>query len=275
MNLDLPPQGVPVHQVQYIWGKGVVAEKVIGTFNSSSAMAKAKRHLAALMALLCSTAVGAHDELPATVERVAPSIVRIAIDVAANVDDIADKSWPSPPKPSGVLPAGSGLIVDAAGYVLTTAHLIPVGGRVLVRLMDGREFPAALIGSDKRTDIAILKIEASGLSAARLGDARKLRLGERVFALGALPANVAIHVANGIVGAISAPDMVPGFISSTVPPGFMKSGSTLFNMTGEAVGINAVISLRTTGQSSVFAIPINDAMRVGGEMRRRAAEPSP
>jgi serine protease Do len=160
---------------------------------------------------------------------------------------------------------GSGFIVDSNGIVLTNAHVVDGADEVTVRTIDRREFRAKVLGVDKATDVAVLKIDAKNLPSVRVGDASKLRVGEWVVAIGA-PYGLEATVTSGIVSAKSRTlpgDSVVGFIQTdaAVNPG--NSGGPLFNLDGEVIGINSQIFSRSGGfQGLAFAIPINTALNV-------------
>lgn len=158
---------------------------------------------------------------------------------------------------------GSGVIIDDAGHILTNNHVIQGADEVQVTLNDGRVFPAKVIGNDRYTDIAVLKIDAPDLKPAALGDSGALRPGEWVLAVGS-PLGFDHTVTLGIVSAISrrVPDinMNLDFIQTdaAINPG--NSGGPLVNLDGEVIGINTAISGR--GQNIGFAIPISMAKSV-------------
>jgi serine protease Do len=165
---------------------------------------------------------------------------------------------------------GSGFIVSADGYILTNAHVVDSADEILVRLTDKREFKAKVVGADKRTDVALIKIEASGLPTVRLGDPNALKVGEWVVAIGS-PFGFDSSVTAGIVSAkgrsLPQENFVP-FIQTdaAINPG--NSGGPLFNMKGEVVGINSQIYSRSGGFMGIsFAIPIDVAMEVQGQLR--------
>ncbi|MFT4190827.1 MAG: DegQ family serine endoprotease [Comamonas sp.] len=160
---------------------------------------------------------------------------------------------------------GSGFIINGDGIVLTNAHVVAGAKEVTVKLTDRREFQAKVLGSDARTDVAVLKIDASHLPTVRLGDVRSLKVGEWVLAIGS-PYGLENTVTAGVVSAKgrSLPDdsTVP-FIQTDVAVNPGNSGGPLFNSRGEVVGINSQIYSRTGGyQGLSFAIPIDLAMRV-------------
>jgi serine protease Do len=163
---------------------------------------------------------------------------------------------------------GSGFIVSSDGYILTNTHVVDNATRVIVRLTDRREFQARVVGSDDKSDVALLKIEARGLPTVRIGDASKLRPGEWVVAIGS-PFNFQNSVTAGIVSAIGRE--VPNasnynyvnFIQTDVAVNPGNSGGPLFNLSGEVVGINSQIYSNTGSYAGLsFAIPIDIAQGV-------------
>ncbi len=165
---------------------------------------------------------------------------------------------------------GSGFIVSQDGYLLTNAHVVDGADEVTVRLTDKREFKAKIIGADKRTDIALLKIEASGLPAVKMGEPGQLKVGEWVVAIGS-PFGFDNSVTAGIVSAkgrsLPQENYVP-FIQTDVAINPGNSGGPLFNMRGEVVGINSQIYSRSGGYMGVsFAIPIDVAMEIQNQLR--------
>ena len=167
--------------------------------------------------------------------------------------------------PRGV---GSGFIVSADGFVMTNAHVVEGADDVIVTLTDKREFKARIIGSDRRTDVAVVKIEATGLPAVKLGDAARVRVGEWVMAIGS-PFGLENTVTAGIVSAKQRDtgDYLP-FIQTDVAINPGNSGGPLINMRGEVIGINSQIYSRSGGfQGISFAIPIDEAVRVADQLR--------
>ena len=165
---------------------------------------------------------------------------------------------------------GSGFIISTDGFVLTNAHVVESAEEITVKLNDKREFKAKVIGSDKRTDIALIKIEATGLPAVRFGDPAKLKVGEWVIAIGS-PFGFENTVTAGIVSAkgrsLPQENFVP-FIQTdaAVNPG--NSGGPLFNMRGEVIGINSQIYSRTGGFMGLsFAIPIDVANDIASQLK--------
>jgi serine protease Do len=169
------------------------------------------------------------------------------------------------PQPRGV---GSGFILTADGYVMTNAHVVEGAEEVLVTLPDKREFKAKPVGFDKRTDVAVVKIEATGLPAVKIGDVSRLRVGEWVMAIGS-PFGLENSVTAGIVSAKQRDtgDYLP-FIQTDVAINPGNSGGPLINMRGEVVGINSQIYSRSGGFMGIsFAIPIDEAIRVSEQLR--------
>jgi serine protease Do len=163
---------------------------------------------------------------------------------------------------------GSGFIISPDGYVLTNAHVVADASEVTVKLTDRREFVAKVIGVDKRSDVALIKIAASGLPTVRFGDSSRLRPGQWVIAIGS-PFGFANSVTAGVVSATARPldeNAVP-FIQTdaAVNPG--NSGGPLFNVDGQVIGINAQIYSRTGGYMGMsFAIPIDLALNVKDQL---------
>ncbi len=184
---------------------------------------------------------------------------------------------PRPPGPGGQGPRdfesrslGSGFIISTDGYVLTNAHVVDSADEITVRLTDKREFKARVIGADRRTDLALIKIDATGLPAVRMGDPNRLKVGEWVVAIGS-PFGFDSTVTAGIVSAkgrsLPQENFVP-FIQTDVAINPGNSGGPLFNMRGEVVGINSQIYSRTGGFMGLsFAIPIDVAMEVQSQLR--------
>jgi len=165
---------------------------------------------------------------------------------------------------------GSGFILSADGFVMTNAHVVDGADEVLVTLTDKREFKARIVGADRRTDIAVVKLEATGLPFVKIGDSDRLKVGEWVVAIGS-PFGLENTVTAGIVSAKSRslPDgtYVP-FIQTDVAINPGNSGGPLFNLNGEVVGINSQIYSRSGGYMGIsFAIPIDEAIRVSDQLR--------
>ncbi len=173
-----------------------------------------------------------------------------------------------PPSPQNSVPThglGSGFIVDSDGIILTNAHVVSDADEVIVKLIDKREFKAKVLGIDKLSDVAVLKIEAKDLQTVKIGDPQNARVGEWVIAIGS-PFGFENTVTAGIISAKSRslPDegYVP-FLQTDVAVNPGNSGGPLFNTNGEVIGINSQIYSRSGGyQGLSFAIPINVAMNV-------------
>jgi serine protease Do len=168
-------------------------------------------------------------------------------------------------QPRGV---GSGFIISADGFVMTNAHVVEGADEVIVTLTDRRELKAKIIGSDRRTDVAVVKIEANGLPTVRIGDVNALKVGAWVMAIGA-PFGLDNTVTAGIVSAKQRDtgDYLP-MIQTDVAINPGNSGGPLLNMRGEVVGINSQIYSRSGGFMGIsFAIPIDEAMRVADQLR--------
>ena len=179
----------------------------------------------------------------------------------------AERGQPQPDEeqPRGV---GSGFILTADGFVMTNAHVVEGADEVIVTLPDKREFKAKIIGADKRSDVAVVKIEATGLPAVKIGDVNRLKVGEWVMAIGS-PFGLDNTVTAGIVSAKQRDtgDYLP-LIQTDVAINPGNSGGPLINMRGEVVGINSQIYSRSGGfQGISFAIPIDEAARVSDQLR--------
>ena len=172
---------------------------------------------------------------------------------------------PDESQPRGV---GSGFVLTNDGFIMTNAHVVEGADEVIVTLTDNREYKAKIIGADKRTDVAVVKIEATGLQAVKIGDINRLKVGEWVMAIGS-PFGLENTVTAGIV---SAKQRDTGdylsFIQTDVAINPGNSGGPLINMRGEVVGINSQIYSRSGGfQGISFAIPIDEAARVSDQLR--------
>ena len=227
-------------------------------------------------------------DFAALVEKEGPSVVNVSVIQTAGrgeaqlppgMDendpffDFFRRFMPQPPR-RGDAPiqqgVGSGFIISDDGYILTNRHVVDNADTVTVRLTDKREFKAKVIGTDARTDVALLKIEAKGLPEVPIGNANRIRVGEWVVAIGS-PFGFENTVTAGIISAINRalPDenFVP-FIQTDVAINPGNSGGPLFNMRGEVIGINSQIYSRTgTFAGLSFAIPIDVAMDVANQLR--------
>ncbi|HEY0842374.1 DegQ family serine endoprotease [Methylotenera sp.] len=165
---------------------------------------------------------------------------------------------------------GSGFVISSDGYILTNAHVVSDADEVIVKLSDKREFKAKIIGADKRTDVALVKIDATGLPKVVIGDPNKLKVGEWVAAIGS-PFGLENTMTAGIVSAkgraLPQENFVP-FIQTDVAINPGNSGGPLFNLAGEVVGINSQIYSRSGGSMGLsFSIPIDVALEVTNQLK--------
>lgn len=176
-----------------------------------------------------------------------------------------NRPQPEEEQPRGV---GSGFILSSDGLIMTNAHVVDGADEVLVTLTDKREFKAKIIGADKRSDVAVVKIEATGLPTIKVGDVSRLRVGEWVIAIGS-PFGLENTVTAGIVSAKQRDtgDYLP-FIQTDVAINPGNSGGPLINMRGEVVGVNSQIYSRSGGSMGIsFSIPMDEAVRVSDQLR--------
>ncbi len=163
---------------------------------------------------------------------------------------------------------GSGFILTADGYVMTNAHVVQGADEVIVTLTDKRELKAKLIGADQRSDVAVVKVEATGLPVVKVGDSTRARVGEWVMAIGS-PFGLENTVTAGIISAKQRDtgDLLP-LIQTDVAINPGNSGGPLVNMRGEVIGINSQIYSQSGGYMGIsFAIPIDEAVRVADQLR--------
>ncbi|KQT36368.1 DegQ family serine endoprotease [Methylophilus sp. Leaf414] len=165
---------------------------------------------------------------------------------------------------------GSGFIISSDGYILTNAHVVSEADEVLVKLSDKREFKAKIIGADKRTDVALIKIEATGLPKVVVGDPSALKVGEWVAAIGS-PFGLENTMTAGIVSAkgraLPQENYVP-FIQTDVAINPGNSGGPLFNLRGEVVGVNSQIYSKSGGSMGLsFSIPIDVAIDISNQLK--------
>ena len=179
------------------------------------------------------------------------------------------KRTPQPQEEEVQRGIGSGFIISNDGLVLTNAHVVEGADEVIVTLTDRREFKAKVLGADKRSDVAVLKVEATGLPYLRTGDSSKIRVGEWVIAIGS-PFNLENSVSAGIISAKARDtgDYLP-LIQTDVAVNPGNSGGPLINMRGEVVGINSQIATLSGGYNGIsFAVPIDEAIRVADQLRK-------
>jgi serine protease Do len=269
------------------FGIGAVTAERAGTFKRAAAEANPPTTVAVAPA---KTSAAALPDFADLVAQNGPAVVQISVSKDAQKvvgrgfrgipkdDDDNDmlppwfRNFPMPKAPEtpsrGV---GSGFIIGSEGIVLTNAHVVDGADEVTVRLTDRREFKAKVLGTDKTTDVAVLKIDAKNLPAVKIGDPDKTRVGEWVVAIGT-PYGLDNTVTSGIVSAKSRSlpgDSAVPFIQTdaAVNPG--NSGGPLFNMKGEVIGINSQIFSRSGGfQGVAFAIPIDVAMNVKDQIQQ-------
>ncbi len=228
------------------------------------------------------TAPVAGPDFSGIVGRYGPAVVNVSVEsnVRPTADDEPDQGAQTPemprrfgpPRQRGDRPMfglGSGFIVDPDGVILTNAHVVAGASHVTVRLTDQREFTAKVVGIDRPTDVAVLKIEARNLPVVVIGDVRRVHVGEWVLAIGS-PYGFDSTATAGIVSATarSLPHQayVP-FIQTDAPVNPGNSGGPLFNARGEVIGINSQIYTDTGGfQGLSFAVPIDVAMKIGKQL---------
>ena len=229
-----------------------------------------------------ATGASSSNFIADAVERVGPSVVRI--DASRRVvqrsprifDDpffrefFGDRGVPTEPRTRVEQGTGSGFIIDAAGLIITNAHVVEGADRVLVTLKDGREFAGEVLGEDPLTDVAVIRVEASELPVAALGNSEQLRPGEWAIAIGN-PLGLDNTVTAGIISAtgrsssqIRVPDKRVRFIQTdaAINPG--NSGGPLLNERGQVIGVNTAIIGGAQGLG--FAIPINTAQEIAQEL---------
>jgi serine protease Do len=172
----------------------------------------------------------------------------------------------TPQQPRRAQGQGSGFIISEDGYILTNNHVVGDADRMMVTMADGRQFAANLVGADPRSDVAVIRVEASGLPSLKMGDSSRVQAGEMVLAVGS-PFGLAGTVTSGIVSATGRDSMgiadYENFIQTdaAINPG--NSGGPLVNLQGEVIGINTAIASRTGGYMGIgFAIPINMARAI-------------
>ncbi|PWL16373.1 serine endoprotease DegQ [Falsochrobactrum shanghaiense] len=235
-----------------------------------------------------ASGVRVERSLPDVLEEITPAVVNIAVTsrASAETNPLFNDPYfrrffdlPQMPQQRPRMSAGSGVIVDAdKGYILTNHHVVDGASEIAVTLKDRRRFTAELVGSDKATDIALLRVDASNLTALRLGDPSRLRVGDNVVAIGN-PFGLGQTVTSGIVSALSRSGLnVEGYedfiqTDASINPG--NSGGALVTANGQLVGINTAIIAPAGGNVGIgFAVPIDMASAVmtqliaHGEVRR-------
>ncbi len=276
----------------------VTSSLLVSPVNANNTASKAAPVANATSAPAAAGAVRAYPDFVDLVERANPAVVNIRTTERVNVrqpsgipgmpgldEDQAEffrrffgipLPTPKQPGPNNRRPqqeeqnrgVGSGFIIESNGFILTNAHVVEGATTIYVTLTDKREFKAKLIGADKRTDVALVKIEATGLPRLTIGDSSKVRVGEWVLAIGS-PFGLENTVTAGIVSAKSRDtgDYLP-FIQTDVAVNPGNSGGPLLNTRGEVVGINSQIFSRSGGYMGIsFAIPMDEAMRVSNQLK--------
>ena len=243
-------------------------------------------------ALAFATAGGAHAGIPPItdsegtptlapiLEQITPAVVNIAVlsrspeeDNPMLQDPFFRRFFGLPDRAQPQISAGSGVIVDAKlGHVLTNHHVIKDAKQIVVTLKDGRQIEARLLGSDAATDVALLKVEAEKLTAIRIADSDRLRVGDYVLAIGN-PFGIGQTVTSGIVSALGRTGLsMEGYedfiqTDASINPG--NSGGALVNLRGELVGINTAIIGPSGGNVGIgFAVPSNMARAVMSQLAR-------
>src|SRR5574343_1362098 len=277
--------------VQHVWKKSVVAAALV-LMGASGAVLLQGTHVHAQQP---SAAVRGLPDFTELVEQVGPSVVNIRTLEKVRQNDAANggpdeemqelfrrvfgvplpsrprqaprqnRPQPEEAQPRGV---GSGFILTSDGYIMTNAHVVDGADEVVVTLTDKREFKAKIVGADKRTDVAVVKISATGLPAVKVGDVSRLKVGEWVMAIGS-PFGLENTVTAGIVSAKQRDtgDYLP-FIQTDVAINPGNSGGPLMNMRGEVVGINSQIYSRSGGFMGIaFSNPMDEAIRVSEQLR--------
>ncbi len=277
--------------VQHVWKKSVVAAALV-LMGASGAVLLQGTHVHAQQP---SAAVRGLPDFTELVEQVGPSVVNIRTLEKVRQNDAANggpdeemqeffrrffgvplpnmprqaprqnRPQPEEAQPRGV---GSGFILTSDGYIMTNAHVVDGADEVVVTLTDKREFKAKIVGADKRTDVAVVKISATGLPAVKVGDVSRLKVGEWVMAIGS-PCGLEHTGTAGIVSAKQRDtgDYLP-FIQTDVAINPGNSGGPLINMRGEVVGINSQIYSRSGGFMGIsFSIPMDEAIRVSDQLR--------
>jgi serine protease Do len=248
-----------------------------------------KRWLSLFLLFFCASAAAVSAQLPDftdLVERQGPAVVNVSTTQSVRnpllpqIPNLREddpfyeffrRFIPNPgPREFQTQSLGSGFIISADGYIMTNAHVVDAADEITVKLTDKREFKAKVIGADRRTDLALIKIEATGLPVVRFGDPNKLKVGEWVVAIGS-PFGFENSVTAGIVSAkgrsLPQENYVP-FIQTDVAVNPGNSGGPLFNLRGEVVGINSQIYSRTGGFMGLsFAIPIDVANEIAQQLR--------
>lgn len=226
------------------------------------------------------------DAFAEVYEKVSPSVVVLEIEPPDPTSSILPRGWqsllqrfPGTPPDDIFSTQGSGVVMDSDGHILTNNHVVAkaAGGSIVAILKDGRRFPARIIGTDEKTDVAVLKIDASNLQPATFGDSNRVRPGQLVFAIGA-PLELPYTLTFGIVSATGRSNLTRSTVyenyiqtDASINPG--NSGGPLCDTEGNVIGINTLISSMYRGLG--FAIPSNLALQVAQQLisQGRVARP--
>ncbi len=224
------------------------------------------------------SAVGLQDDFIRVVEQVMPSVVSLkAVRVVTYrtpgvpedffkgtpFEGIFQDLGPSRAIRQRMVGQGSGFILDNQGHILTNQHVVAGSQQIVVRLNDGRQFTGRLVGGDQRFDLALIKVAASGLKPASLGDSDQIRVGQWAIAIGS-PFGLEKTVTVGVISATGRRGLGRGTVGdfiqtdASINPG--NSGGPLLDINGRVIGINSMIS--AYGQGIGFAIPINLAKKI-------------
>lgn len=211
------------------------------------------------------------NKTPGTYEQVAEVVTPTVVEIVTESVVTDSYMWGGSYVKSG---AGSGVIISSDGMIITNAHVISGANTITVTLKDGSKYTATVIGSDPDGDIAVIKIEASNLPCAVVGNSDSLKAGQEVVAVGNPLGNLGGTVTNGIVSALSRKVTIDGTemtllqTNAAVNPG--NSGGGLFNLYGELIGIVNAKSTSSSSGTAVegigFAIPINNATKIASEL---------
>ncbi len=238
------------------------------------------------LAAVSGTDVAGIEELSHAFQIIAettkPAVVHIrAVSVSANRDllDKLPKALREQLRRERRTGTGSGVIVDTEGHIVTNNHVVSGAQAIFVTLMDGRHFEAEVVGTDSKTDLAVIKIDADRLHPARFGDSDRMKVGYMVLAIGS-PFRLDHTVSHGIISALQRHDVIrdieyEGFLQTDAPINPGNSGGPLINTRGEVIGINTAIATESGGHQGVgFAIPSNtvtsvlDALKAGRKVVR-------
>ena len=201
----------------------------------------------------------AESAIVAVAKKVSPAVVTIVSEGTPLIDQTFPFQVPGQPVPEGI---GSGVIFDPNGWILTNRHVVAGSQKLTVRLSDGRRFDGTIYGIDTLTDLAIVKVEATGLPAAPIGDSSTIQVGQLAIAIGSPLGAYSNSVTSGIISALGRTIQVQGGqisnliqTDAAINPG--NSGGPLLDAAGNVIGINTAIA--SNGQGIGFAIPINIA----------------